>query len=455
MSRRVVIRAAALIGMLMVAASVVAMTERDLTRDTTVVGIFADASPLVTGSTVRAAGVKVGSVREIALDNGNARVTLEVQPSVLPLHQDAQLKIRPVNVLGENYIELDPGSPSQQFMDEAVVPLKRTKSSVTLQDVLNTFDNPTSTALAAVVTSLGEGVQGSGAEAAAAIKALAPAMRRAEDLGDVLSEQNVALNELVDRVQPVAKALAAKDGKSMDRLVGSTERTLSTLAINQEALDQTLAELPATLTEARRTLREVAGVSNAATPTLRAVRPVTDNLTEIVGELHRFADAADPALASLHPVLKRADALLTQAAPAVAKLRKAGPNLRATAKGLRPLGDELLNDHLGDVMAFVKKWSLSSNGEDALSHYLRGMAVVTPKTLLNLAESAAPAQAKGTGNRPSQPVDPGKALPEVLPGGSGDPEVLPGGSGKSDPGNATGLTPQQEQSMLGQLLGGS
>lgn len=452
MRRPLVLRAGlALCAALVATAAGVAITEESAAHEATVVGYFTDASPLDPGSQVRAAGVNVGDVEEIVLDDGKARVTLNVNPSVLPLHKDATLRLRPVNLLGEQYVELDAGTPSQPFMKEPVVPAQQTGSSTDLQEVINTFDNPTSTALATLVTSLGEGLDNSGGEAAAAVKALAPAMRRAADLGAVLRHQNDQLNELVDSVEPVAKSLAAKDGKSLDRLVGSTERTLSTLSANQRALNATMGEMPATLMEARRTLRELAGVSEAATPTLRAVRPVTGDLDAIASELNRFADAADPAFVSLRPVLVRADELLKQAAPAVAQLRKAGPDLRATTKNLRPLGDEVLNDNLGDLMAFVKKWSLSTNSRDALGHYFRGVVHVTPTTLRDLASTALPTQ-QSNSDGSTGPVDLGKLRPDLS---KPLPDSLFGQSGNSDPGNATGLTPKQEQSMLGQLLGGS
>lgn len=413
----------------------------------TVVGYFSDASPLDPGSEVRAAGVRVGDVRDITLEGGRARVTLDIDASVLPLHRDARLKIRPVNLLGENYVELDRGSPAQPFLDQQVVPVEQTDSAVTLQDLFNTFDDPTSTALAAVVSTLGDGMHGNGAEAAAAIAALAPAMQQTGQLGDVLKAQNATLGQLVDRVQPVAQALAADNGASLDQLVGSTEQTLSTVARNKQAMDATLAELPDTLVEARRTLQELNGVAASATPTLQSIRPVTDNLVQISGELRDFADAADPALTSLSPVLDRADQLLQQAAPVVALLRAAGPDLRNTAQGVRPLGDQLLDTHLSDLMDFVKKWALSTNGRDGLSHYFRGMAFVTPKTLQDLASSLTQQNTTPAPNAPPQPTAPAPPLPLSLP------QILPGMAPNS-PG-ATGITPAQEQSLLGQLLGGS
>jgi phospholipid/cholesterol/gamma-HCH transport system substrate-binding protein len=460
MSRSVVIRiAAAVVGVLVLVAAGVGTNNGLKTggNNTTLVGMFADASPLDNGSDIRMSGVKVGSVTDIQLDNGVAKVTFKVDPSALPVHQDAKLTMRTVNVLGEHYVELDPGSDSKPFLEPQVIPKSQTTTAPGLPEVLNTFDDPTSTALAALVTTLGEGMDSSGGNTAAAIAALAPAMNNTKALGDLLNGQNDVLKQVLDRAQPVASALDAQDGQVLDRLVGNAKTTLSTLSADQQAMGETLDELPATLTDARTTLNHLSAVSDAATPTLQGIRPVTDNLQQITGELHNFSDAADPALQALQPVLQRANSLLDQAAPVVAQIRQAGPNLRSVSKGVRPLSDQLLDQHLGDLMDFVKKWSLSTNGRDGLGHYFRGVIHVTPEVLKNLAASLTPGPGASAAQSPAPPgqepaAPPSAALPLPNLGG-----FLPGaapGAAQSDPNNATGLTSTQEQSLLGQLLGG-
>jgi phospholipid/cholesterol/gamma-HCH transport system substrate-binding protein len=399
----------------------------------TVVAMMRDAGSLEAGSTVRASGVEVGSVRSIGLQNGEARVEMSVASNVLPLHRDASVRLRPVNLLGEHYVDLSVGSPSQPFMNDPVIPVSRTGSAPELQDLINTFDDPTATGLAALVTSAGEGMQGNGDQTAAAIRALAPSMNRLGRLGSLLGDQNGALNQLLERVQPVSNALADDRGRSLNRLVGSTDKTLSTLRDNRQALDQTVAQLPATLVSARQTLARLGGVTDSATPALASIRPVTGNLSQITGELQRFADAADPAIASLPPVLQRADELLGQAAPVVNQLRQAGGSLAGTAKGVRPIGETVLDEHLGDLMNFVRKWALSTNGRDALGNYFRGVVHVTPKTLMDLAQSLPPK----LGGQPAPPA-----------GTSARP-------GPPGPDSLTGLSPTQEHGLLGQLLGGS
>lgn len=400
-----------------------------------------DAGALEPGNEVRASGVQVGTISNIALVGGKAKVTMELDDGVLPVHQDATLVVRPVNLLGENYVDLNPGTSNKPFLSSNAIPEAQTKAEVTLQDVLNTFKGPTAASLAAVVTTLGEGFRGNGGEVAAALKALAPAMTNADELGDLLRSQNDVLSGLVGKLDPVAGAVAVDQGQTLDRLVSATNDLLGAVASDQQALDATLAQLPATLSSAQRTLKQLAGISDSTTPTLQAIRPITDNLTEVTAEIQRFADAADPALASLRPVLEHADALLAEAAPVVAELENAGPALNRAARSARPVGNELLDKHLGDVMGFVRKWALSTNGRDGLSHYFRGVFYVTPTTLRNVAKSLVPTALTQTksGPKESKPAKGKDLLGSLGLGGLGD---------------ALGLNAAQENDLLGQLLGG-
>ncbi|MFH1177996.1 MAG: MlaD family protein [Acidobacteriota bacterium] len=59
-------------------------------------------------SAVRVAGVRVGIVEHIALDGNRALVTLALDPGVA-LHQGAFAEVSSLGMLGDKYIELDPG----------------------------------------------------------------------------------------------------------------------------------------------------------------------------------------------------------------------------------------------------------------------------------------------------------------------------------------------------------
>lgn len=410
--------------------------------ETTVTAVFTNASPLVVGNSVKAHGVRVGEITAIDLRGGQAHVTLELSVGLgdlVPLHRDARATIRPVSLLGERFIELEPGSPQEPPLGEReMIPVEHTSAAVDLDQVLNTVDDPTGTALAAFITTLGEGSRGQGPEIAAAIKALAPAMTQQDELVRLLNGQNAVLTKLIDQAEPVLTALSGGRENRLDRLVGSTERTLSAVAADRAAFDAVLGELPRTLTQARTTLARLGGVTESTTPTLAGLRPLTGDLREVGTELERMADATEPALASLQPVLERAHRMLDEAAPLARALRPAGRDLRGMTAGAGPVVAEL-HRSLGNLMDLVKYWALSTNGRDALSHYFRAVAVVTPGAFTRTVTGAVP----GAGEAPTPP-DPSKLLPSLPQPGVGQ-----------TPGNVTGLTESQEKSLIDQLLGGS
>jgi phospholipid/cholesterol/gamma-HCH transport system substrate-binding protein len=432
----------------------VAAGETD-TGKITIRAVMADATPLRNGNYVRASGVEVGTVESVTLDaQDHAVVTMTVERNVLPLHQDASATLVPQDLLGERFVDLEPGTPSSPAMSEPyTIPITQTKSAVDLQAVVDMLDDPTGASLAMLLTTLGQGIGKNPTETAQAISALQPAMTQTNELANVLSQQNQLLSHLVATAQPVAQAIATQRGASLDRLVGSTTRTLQATAANREQLAAALQRLPATLASAETTLAHLAGVAPPATRSLRNLRPLTDDLTDVSRELREFSEAADPTLSSLRPVLDKGRDLLDELRPAVADLRRGGGGLRGVSSSYRQLADGALSTRLVDLMEFMKGWSLSTSDYDALGHYFRDILPYDPHLLGQTGAGLIPGAPNPVPNLPlprdgRMPV-PGSA--ENAPDEGHSLPKLPSGQANN---GATGLSQHQESSMFDQLLGG-
>lgn len=422
------------------------------------VAVFDDASPLVAGNVVKAAGVDVGTIHDVELKDGKAHVTMRLDRRVLPLHDDASATITTQDLLGERFVLLERGSADAPTLAEPMtISVEHTSRVVDLQDVLNAVDTPTSVALSALLTETGEGLRGHGKQADQAIAALAPAMGQASDLAAILSDQNALLTRLIDNAQPVASALATGNGRQLDRLVESATKALAIVASERAALQSSLKQLPQTIRSSRAALVQLAGVAAPARRTLASLRPITDDLDDVSTELKKFADAADPALGSLPPVLDRADELLKAAAPVVAALRPAARDLvPASASGARLTTTALSSKSLTDLLEFVKGWSLATSDYDAISHYFKAMVPLSPNSLGDTAAGIAPGLPDDFAHDLPVPTAPDLGLPGR--DGSRDPlsgllDPLLGGSTTQNE-SATGLSPQQESNLLDQLLGG-
>jgi phospholipid/cholesterol/gamma-HCH transport system substrate-binding protein len=425
------------------------MATNGTAKSPTLTADFTDAWPIVAGNVVKAAGVDVGTVQSVRLQDGHAVVTMDIKDAIRPLHKDARATIKSKNLLGERFISIDPGSANAPPLgDPAVIDTAHTGTEVDLQDVLNAVDTPTATALGAMLTSMGEGVNGQGQQIAGAIKALAPAMQQSGDLAKILNDQNALLTRLIDEAQPVVGALASNNGSDLNKLVDSTTQTMAAVAAQQQAANDALRQLPSTLIQARTTLAQLSGVADPATATLASLRPVTDKLTDISGELRAFSQAANPALASLQPVLDRGSAMLDQAAPLVHALLPAGGSLLDISNSGKQLAATVLGNNLTQLMEFMKGWALATSDYDAISHYFKAIVPLSPSPALRGLTGPLP------GLLPDNPASilPLPSLPVLpslpLPGRTGDSS-----GGNANNGSATGLNPLQENSLLGQLLG--
>ena len=434
----------------------------------TVSAMFADASPLVPGNKVQLYGVEVGQISAVTLTGGQARVDMSVDPSVLPLHADATAKIMPVSLLGERYVQLDRGSDAAPLAPSgAVIPVQRTAAAVDLDQLLNTLDDPTSAGLASLVTTLGQGVDGQGKKVADTLAALGPSMTDTGKLADLLDQQNALIEHLVVQTQKTTSAI----GPPLDGLVASTQQTLGTVAQNREVLDQAIRDLPSTLTSLQRTLNSLSSTADSTTANLASLRPLTDNLSATSRELKSFSEAAQPAFASLPDVLDKLNGMIAQARPVVDSLGPAARDLRSTTGSVNELAADMFHhqpgvaSHLENLMTGVANWAMATSGYDGLSHYFAAVVVASPDSAGNLAAGLLP-----SGVLPPNTFNPVAADPNNpgVPGGSGLPvkvPVIPRATPVQEPGNttppanngdgsATGLSPQQESSMVGQLLGG-
>ena len=71
--------------------------------------VFTNCNGLRGGSTIRIAGVEVGRVKKITLQDYEAKVTMALQAGVI-LQKDAIASIRTKGLIGEKYIEITPGA---------------------------------------------------------------------------------------------------------------------------------------------------------------------------------------------------------------------------------------------------------------------------------------------------------------------------------------------------------
>lgn len=74
--------------------------------------VFSNCNGIRSGSPILIAGVEIGRVKQIALKDYEANITLMIQQGVV-LQKDAIASIKTKGMIGEKYIEITPGADDQ------------------------------------------------------------------------------------------------------------------------------------------------------------------------------------------------------------------------------------------------------------------------------------------------------------------------------------------------------
>ncbi|MBI5191054.1 MAG: outer membrane lipid asymmetry maintenance protein MlaD [Nitrospirae bacterium] len=101
-----------------------------------VVAEFDDIGGLKAGSNVEIAGVEVGRVTGIALDNYQARVTIRMNAGV-ELQDDAIAAIRTKGLIGEKFISITPGGSEDIIKDGGK--LRETESAIDFEKLISNY----------------------------------------------------------------------------------------------------------------------------------------------------------------------------------------------------------------------------------------------------------------------------------------------------------------------------
>ncbi len=101
-----------------------------------VYALFSNSGGLKAGSAIIIAGVDVGRVKSIGLENYQARVVLDL-PENVKLQEDAIASIKTRGLIGEKYIEITPGGSGKMIKPGGRI--RETQPAIDLEELISKF----------------------------------------------------------------------------------------------------------------------------------------------------------------------------------------------------------------------------------------------------------------------------------------------------------------------------
>jgi phospholipid/cholesterol/gamma-HCH transport system substrate-binding protein len=242
------------------------------------------------GQPVMIAGVKVGTISNVAVASGNARVTMQVDEQYAPLiHPNATVLLRPRTALQDMTLELDPGTGSRRLQPGATIPAAQTEPNVQPDQILASLDGDTRSFLQLLLQASGQGLHGNGAELAAGLKRLEPTSRDLARIGRVLAARRHNLRRAITNLGLLSQELGHRDTQ-LQGFVRSSNDVLASFARQEASVRATLQELPGALHQTRTALHAGNQLASVLGPASRRLIPA--------------ARALGPALRETRPLLR-------------------------------------------------------------------------------------------------------------------------------------------------------
>lgn len=245
--------------------------------------VFRDASRLKEGDSVRVAGVRVGTVGSVNLqDDKNVVVEFDTDRTVA-LTTGTKAAVRYLNLVGDRYLELIDAPGSTRLMPAgAQIPVDRTEPALDLDLLLGGLKpviqglNPQD--VNALTGSLIQILQGQGGT-------LESLFAKTSSFTSSLADNNQVIEQLIDNLNTTIDTLA-KDGERFSGTVDRLEQLVSGLSGDRDPLGEAITSL-------ENGTASIAGLLDQARPPLAGT----------VDELNRLAILLDSDKASLETAL--------------------------------------------------------------------------------------------------------------------------------------------------------
>lgn len=166
--------------------------------------LLPNASGLIKGSAIKSAGIPVGVIQDIQLQDGQARIDISIRSS-LALTRSAQVEMRSNGILGDKHIEVSPGVPDDPALEDGGQILS-VKDGGSMDDVMMQISD-LATSLKDVSTNLKEAVSEEGTDKHILGRIIKNIERLSGDMAHMTSDNKQQIGEIIDQVHDITSTV--------------------------------------------------------------------------------------------------------------------------------------------------------------------------------------------------------------------------------------------------------
>ncbi len=289
------------------------------------------------GQTVVVAGVRVGDIGAVELEDGKAVVELQLEPKYKDLiREDATALLRAKTGTKDMFLEVDPGD-GKRLESGGRIQVSNTLPDIDPDEFLAVLDGDTRNYLKLLLSGAGKGLDGRGTDLREVMRRLGPLHKDLARVSRAVAERRSNMRRLVNRYGLLMTELGKSD-EDITRLVRTSNVTLGAFAEEDQNISALVSKLPGTLNQTATTLGKVDRLADQMGPTFTALRPPFSKLDEANAAVLPFVKEAAPILEKeVRPFVRAVKPFQRDLGAASGNLAAAGPDLTQAFRGLNRL----------------------------------------------------------------------------------------------------------------------
>jgi phospholipid/cholesterol/gamma-HCH transport system substrate-binding protein len=289
------------------------------------------------GQTVVVAGVRVGDIGKVELEDGRAVVELLLEPKYKGLlRKDATALLRAKTGTKDMFLEVDPGD-GKPLPQDGTIRVSNTLPDIDPDEFLAVLDSDTRDYLKLLISGAGKGLDGRGTDLREVMKRLGPLHRDLARVSRAVAERRRNMRRLINRYGLLMAELGKSD-KDVTRLVRASNVTLGAFADEDQNISALVSKLPGTLNETAATLGKVDRLARQMGPTFESLRAPFRKLDDANKAVLPFVKEAAPILENkVRPFARASQPFQRDLGAASKDLATAGPDLTTSFRGLNRL----------------------------------------------------------------------------------------------------------------------
>jgi len=302
--------------------------------------MFDNAFGLTKGGDFRVGGVNAGQTTDFEVvkrkgESPKAVVTAEVtKPGFGDFRKDATCEIRPQSLIGEYYVDCQPGQDEERLENGGTVPVEQTSSTIPTDIVNDIMRRPYRERFRLLITELGTGLAGRPDDLQEVLRRAHPGLRETSRVLRILGDQNQVIKDFITDSDTVVKELE-KNKRDVVRWVEEAGDAAEISSTRRNELRAQFRRFPGFLDELRPTMARLGELADEQTPLLADLEAAAPDLDTFFTRIGPFSDASRPAVRSLGEMGEVGTRAFNEGKQEVAELRRLSVNAPPFAKPLR------------------------------------------------------------------------------------------------------------------------